>query len=133
MREVPDLGAGTNDGAVVDVARLVHEIIRRGHLNADHLALELQLDAGLLRDRLPYLLDQLECVVRGPVALIDEVVGVQRRDLDPAYRQAFEAALFDEHPGRLRPAGVLERGPDAGLVERRARLAPAKQFALQLL
>src|SRR6185503_1968956 len=95
--------------------------------------LELELDARLLRDRLAHLLDELERVARGAVALVHEVVGVQRRDLDAADGEPLEPAFVDQHPRRLRPAGILERRPAARLIEGRAHLPPAEQLALQLL
>src|SRR5438270_8545581 len=130
VAKMPDLGILADAGAGVDVARFVDEGVR--HL-ADHLDLELELDPGLLDDRLPHVVDGLEHVAGGGIARIDDIVRVQRRHLGAADREALQAALVDQHPGRAGAARVLEHGAAAGLVEWRAGLAPAEQARLHLL
>src|SRR5207253_2089140 len=62
VAKVPDLRILADPGAGVDVARLVDEIVR--HL-ADHLDLELELDAGFLGDGLAHVVDDFEHFARG--------------------------------------------------------------------
>src|SRR2546430_15874613 len=87
VAKVPDLRILADPGAGVDVARLVDEIVR--HL-ADHLDLELELDAGLLGDGLAHVVDDFEHVARGGVARIDDVVRVQGRALGATDREALQ-------------------------------------------
>src|SRR5437660_12804645 len=105
VAEMPDLGILADPGARVDVARFVDEVVR--HL-ADHLHLELELDAGFLGDGLAHVLDDLEHLAGGGVARIDDVVRVQGRDLGAAEREALQAGLIDEHPRRAGAPRVLE-------------------------
>src|SRR5947208_11620650 len=127
VAEMPDLGVLADPGAGVDVAGFVDEVIR--HL-ADHLDLELQLDARLLGDGLTHVLDDLEHVAGGGVARIDDVVRMQRRHLGAADREALQARLVDHHSRRAGSSRVLEHRSAARLVERRTGLAPAEQAGL---
>src|SRR6266581_4203946 len=129
VAEVPDLRALADPSALVDVARFVDEVLR--HLDPDHL--DLELDAGFLRDGLADVLDDLEHVARGRVRRVDDVVRVQRRHLRGPDGEALQAALVDQRSGGARAARVLEHRPAARLVERRSRLAPAEQPALHFL
>src|SRR5256885_7714216 len=124
VAEMPDLGVLADPGAGVDVAGFVDEVLR--HL-ADHLDLELELDARLLGDGLAHVLDDLEHVGGGGVARIDDVVRMQRRHLGAADREALQASLVDQHPRRAGSPRVLEHRSAARLVERRTGLAPAEQ------
>src|SRR5256884_266623 len=108
VAEVPDLRAPADLRPVVDVTRFMDEEFR--HLVPDHLDLELQLDAGLLGDRLPDVLDELEHVIRRRVAGAHDVVRVQRRDLSAADGEALQPAFVDQSaggPGAPRTAGAL--------------------------
>src|SRR5947208_5923971 len=62
----------------------------RNSLHPDDLALELQSDARLLRDRLADVIDHLEHVGGGRGPLVDDVVGMERGDLRAADREALE-------------------------------------------
>src|SRR3989449_6533618 len=125
VAEVPDLRAPADLCPVVDIARFVDEELR--HLNPDHLDFELQLDAGLLGDRLPHVLDDLEHVTRRRVAGVDDVVRVQRRDLGAADGKALQPAFVDQGAGGARAARIPEDRTAARLVERRPRLPPPQQ------
>src|SRR5574342_65056 len=102
-------------------------------LRSDHLDLEFQLHARLLRHRLAYVVDDLEDVARRRASRVDDVVPVQRRDLGAADRETLETAFIDEHARRARTAGILEHRAAARLIKRRTRLAPPEQAGLQLL
>src|SRR5256885_10235917 len=122
VAEVPDLRAPADLCPVVDIARFMDEELR--HLGSDHFDLELQLDAGLLGDRLPDVLDELEHVIRRRVAGAHDVVRVQRRDLSAADGEALQPAFVDQGTGGPGAPRILENRTRAPLVERRPSLAP---------
>src|SRR5213592_2338333 len=131
VAEVPDLRAPADLRPVVDITRFMDEELR--HLGPDHLDLELQIDAGLLGDRLPDVLDELEHVIRRRVAGAHDVVRVQRRDLSAADGEALQPAFVDQSASGPGAPRILENRAGARLVERRSGLAPPQQPRLQFL
>src|SRR5437588_4605656 len=126
VAKMPDLGILADAGAGVDVARFVDEGVR--HL-ADHLDLELELDPGLLDDRLPHVVDGLEHVAGGGIARIDDIVRVQRRHLGAADREALQAApAFMYTPPPTVPGMPMKRSTPANPASavRRARSGVAR-------
>src|SRR6185437_12757084 len=112
--EVPDLRTPADLRTVVEIARFVDEELC--HLDPDHLDLELQLDAGLLGDRFPCVLDDLEHVTRRRSAGVDNVVRVQRGHLRAADGKALQPAFVDQGAGGARTARILEDRAGARLV-----------------
>ncbi len=80
-----------------------------------------------------FLATVLRNVRGGRVAGVDDVVGMQDRDVGAADAEALEPRFLDEHPRRFLPRRVLEHRAATRLVERRALLAPPQQPALHLL
>src|SRR5213596_2116308 len=128
VAEVPDLRAAADLGSIVYIARFVDEEVR--HLGADHLDLELHLDACFLRDGLAQVLDHLQHIARRRGAGVDDVVRVLRRHLGAADGKTLQPAFVDQGAGGARAAGVLEDRAAARLVERRPGLPPPQQARL---
>src|SRR5437667_5843971 len=84
------------------------------HLDSDHLDLELQLDAGLLGDRLAHVLDELEHVTRRRGARVHDVVRVLRRHLGAGDCKPLQPALVDQGAAVRGPPGFLKTEPAHG-------------------
>src|SRR5829696_1995979 len=72
----------------------------------------LQLDAQFLADLLADEFDQFQGILGRTVPEVYQVVGVHRRDLDPAHTRAFQAGRL-YHAAWEISLGALERGATA--------------------